>query len=154
MRHQFIKSLPNSIAVLIASYQDLPLTKLGKMADDLIPYLNSQQHCDVLAVSTEKSSSYSPEKYRSSLSNGSHKGLLPFKPDQRQKVRRFHLFYGTKANRCTLSFSLFSLSLFLSHFCHLELSYLTSYAEGCEIGEFSPSSLSFVHVCHFVRDLL
>ena len=41
LRHKFIQSLPAGIATALASQRELPLTQLGKLADELLPLVQS-----------------------------------------------------------------------------------------------------------------
>ena len=42
VRHQFIQALPSTISPIIASQKGLNLLQLGELADELLPYFNSQ----------------------------------------------------------------------------------------------------------------
>ena len=87
VRHRFIKSLPQSISPVIAAQQDLPLSRLGKMADELIPLL----HKEIYAVTPPPRNSYS---------NGIPIGLRPYREKQRPNICRGHIYYASKSNTC------------------------------------------------------
>ena len=113
VRHNFIKSLPLSIAPAVAAQKSLSLSQLGSVADELMPIhtqlqnLNLAQtsgnaHCNHLQNSDldEQSNRWKPVQ-RSDCNNETIPiGLRPYHPNQRPKFCRSHLYYAEKAKYC------------------------------------------------------
>ena len=93
VRHKFIQALPSSISPVIASQGDLDLSRLGKLADELLPYLSKS----VMSVpqQQQKHGNSSPIN-KSSVP----RGVIPFKSNQRPKVCRSHIYFGNSAKYC------------------------------------------------------
>ena len=93
VRHKFIQALPSTISAVIASQVDLELPRLGKLADEMLPYLGKS----VMSVPTTQ------QRYKrsdNSDKNFMSKGIKPFSSNQRPKVCRPHIFFGKKAKYC------------------------------------------------------
>ena len=126
VRHKFIKGLPSTISGIIASQPDMNLNALGKLADQILPYLENTQgpvfEVGVPSSRREPSRATSPHN-RHSRSNSYYSsagspirqsrspsprksfesipfGLRPFSSDQMPKVCRTHLYFGGKARTC------------------------------------------------------
>lgn len=102
IRHQFIQALPSSISPIIASQKDLTLQQLGELADELLPYFNSQT---VNAVQPSQQYQKAASADRPSNSNTDQKseipiGLRPFNSKQRPVICRAHIYYGENARTC------------------------------------------------------
>ena len=125
IRHKFIQSLPAGITPVLASQRDLPLTQLGKLADELMPLVQGSHAAANMAASggavprdmidTMHQPHYvqpSPvpchmTQYHSSQRTAGPSlgvrgllGLKPFHQDQKPKVCRAHIFFGAKARTC------------------------------------------------------
>lgn len=101
IRHQFLQALPTRISPVLAAQKTLSLSQLGTLADELMPFTNSDHV--VQHVSEERSASrFDPrQNVRNNQSNSSIPyGLRPFSKDQRPKVCRWHLYYGTNSRSC------------------------------------------------------
>lgn len=110
IRHKFIQALPPTIAPVIASQTDIEMSKLGKLADDLVLYFNKQDG----AYSVQETSSEihqvgqnyyqhrSRPNFQSSFSGNSKLpwNVRPYNKDQKTKVCRAHLYFGDRANNC------------------------------------------------------
>lgn len=131
VKHQFLQAVPASISpLLFARKDDLPLVKLGKLADDLMPYVKS----NINHVSTDSTSQYDninkisahntqqeqhppqhhtkqhysqqqyqqhyPQQQRHYQPDQLPLNVRPYKPNQRTKICRAHLYYGTDARNC------------------------------------------------------
>ena len=114
VRHKFISALPTSIAPVIASQRELNLNQLGRLADELMPLLN--QH-SVMAVEKQdefersrpprrnnydnfSSHPSSSNNHSSQVSSSIPIGLRPFSSNQKPKVCRTHLYFGSNARYC------------------------------------------------------
>ena len=101
VRHKFIQALPQSIAPVIASQTDLELSRLGKMADDLLRLYNRQDDAHINQVSTPPPSQASKAGHsRSAAVENIPYGLRPFNNNQKPKVCRAHLYFGENAKYC------------------------------------------------------
>ena len=94
IRHKFIQALPSSISPVIASQGDLEISRLGKLADELLPYMNKS----VMSVSSIQQSKVS--KVANGDNNSVPRGVKPFKGNQRPKVCRSHIYFGVNAKYC------------------------------------------------------
>ena len=104
VRHQFIKSLPSTIAPVVAAQSSLSLTQLGAMSDELMPL-----HSQINNVNNEPKSPATRDFVCSNSNHGnsnprhnqsSHPGLRPFHPDQKPKIYRGHIFYADNSRTC------------------------------------------------------
>ena len=108
VRHKFISALPKSISAIIASNNDLDLTRLGKMADELLVHINRQETSlphfnSINQISTPTQSNYKQTSTNTSTScTQIPYGLRPFNKDQKPKVCRAHLWFGERARYCKL----------------------------------------------------
>ena len=91
IRHKFIQALPSSISPVIASQGDLEISRLGKLADELLPYMSKP----VMSVP-----SFQQSKGTNGDKNYVPKGVKPFKGNQRPKVCRSHIYFGINAKYC------------------------------------------------------
>jgi len=103
VRHKFENSLPPTISPVIAAQKETSLTQLGVLADSLIHLLptssayqinskssNSNMVNAVTDNSNSKPRSNSPIPY----------GLRPYKPEQKQRICKAHIFYADSARTC------------------------------------------------------
>ena len=92
VRHKFLQALPKSISPVIASRKDLSIQQIGKLADELLPFLNNTQ---IMAVkppaSTNAQTDQTDGRLNQTNNNSTKYGLRPYKPDQKQKICRAHL---------------------------------------------------------------
>ena len=77
---------------MIASQGDLDLSRLGKLADELLPYLTKS----VMSVPPPQMHNGNNQSSKSSVPVG----IRPFKSNQRPKVCRSHLYFGKDAKYC------------------------------------------------------
>ncbi|KAF0288664.1 hypothetical protein FJT64_012968 [Amphibalanus amphitrite] len=107
VRHKLLQSLPPAVGAVLAAQRDLSLQQLGKLADELMPLL--QTSC--LAAPQAQLSSHQRDQHRPPHRRGEQQqhqadysalptGLRPFHPDQRQQVCRAHLYFGAEARTC------------------------------------------------------
>ncbi|KAK4291063.1 hypothetical protein Pmani_036082 [Petrolisthes manimaculis] len=101
VRHKFTQAFPPTIGTVLAAQKELPLIQLGKLGDELLPLVRSQQQC--LAVDASQSSS--PATTSRNQRQDSHRGQLsfgvkPFHDGQRPVVCRAHIYFGPKARTC------------------------------------------------------
>jgi len=113
IKHQFLEAVPNSVsAVLISQRDNLSLEQLGKLADDVMVYHESYGS-NVNAIFNHRGNAqhytkYSgdpnkfPVSYRnSSVANNSVPiSVRPYKPGQRTKICRAHIFFAENARTC------------------------------------------------------
>lgn len=123
VRHKFIQSLPTGIATALASQRELSLSQLGKLADELMPlvqnsaanmvhcqdqdpqsdsqaFLVAQQHPRYHRATQPQSRAATHSPARDARDSRASLGLTPFHPDQKPKVCRAHLFFGSRARTC------------------------------------------------------
>lgn len=93
VRHRFQKSLPNNLAVVLATQKTLPLEELGRLADELVALTPGVQHSQTVHDSTMDVTAVKRPTNKSTA-------LEPFTPGQRPKVCRAHLYYGPEARSC------------------------------------------------------
>ena len=100
VRHQFIKSLPPTIAPVIAAQPSLSLMQLGSIADELMP-LHLQIHNVNNATSETQHQLHQRSRRQSpNQSTSGNIGIRPFYPDQRPRICRGHIFYADKSRTC------------------------------------------------------
>lgn len=87
LRHRFIQSLPSSIAPALAAQTSLNLMELGKLADDLQCYSRNEGQISVV---------------QKSKICDCHRSVQPFKTNQRPKICRAHIYYGSNARTCRI----------------------------------------------------
>ena len=97
IRHKFLKSLPANISAVLASQKDLSLTQLGKLADELLPYLNPSANTMAVSTAPSRQRSNSPHPRSEKFM---FNGLKPFSPDQKPKICRGHVFFAEKSRTC------------------------------------------------------
>ena len=108
IKHRFLQILPPNVATVMASQKDLNLQQWGKLADELSPYFNTSQPCQVMNVNQSNSSSSNSSqnnnhdsKPKKNFGKGKFsQGLAPFYADQRPKICRAHLYFAEKAKFC------------------------------------------------------
>ena len=93
VRHKFIQALPSTISPVIASQGDLELPRLGKLADEMLPYLSKT----VMSVPPTQNKY---KGYDKTDKNFMPMGVKPFKSNQRPKVCRSHIYFGSNAKFC------------------------------------------------------
>ena len=97
VKHRFIQSLPATIAPVIAAQHDLPLARLGSMADELIPLVqNTTANQVARTMDKQETSTASTVANKNSVPLG----LKPFHANQKPQVCRGHLYYGAKSRSC------------------------------------------------------
>lgn len=94
IRHQFLQALPARIQPVLAAQKTLSLSQLGTLADELMPFGTADY--PVQQVSSERNNHHK----RNQDSNSIPYGVRPFSKDQRPKVCRWHLYYGTQSRTC------------------------------------------------------
>jgi hypothetical protein len=117
VRHKFTQSLPSSMRAVLAA-QDLPLDKIGKLADELLPLCETsvsavdrsyayqsrnhspERHYDQSSYNTDRKSNNVAKYSRPCETPQQHQGLQPFHSNQRQKICRAHIFYADNARSC------------------------------------------------------
>ena len=114
VRHKLLQSLPPTVGTVLAAQRDLTLHQLGKLADELMPLL--QTSC-LAATAQPQPPSTSQQQHqwdhrpaaRSSgrsrdgplpAASSTPRGLQPFYRDQRPQVCRAHLYFGQEARTC------------------------------------------------------
>lgn len=101
VRHKFTQALPATIGTVLAAQKDLPLSRLAKLGDELIPLARGQQQCFSIDSSMSTPSTTLPRRRRQDDSRALHSyGLKPFHEGQRPVVCRAHLYFGAKARTC------------------------------------------------------
>ena len=99
VKHKFLQAVPGSISAVLASQKNMDLTELGKLADELVVF--SQNYKPINAVNqTSVSQQPSVSQHTSSHASNLSKGVQPFHTNQRPKVCRAHLYFGTGAKWC------------------------------------------------------
>ena len=97
VKHKFLQAVPNSISAVLASQKNLDLQALGKLADELVVF--SKQHVNIVEHSVKSRPANNSRHASSSQSRPSTPsiGVQPFHQNQRPKVCRAHLYFGTQA---------------------------------------------------------
>ena len=90
VRHKFLSILPVQIRTVLMTQEELNLTALGKLADQIAAALAPIQQ---IAQIGQASSGGVPSNL--------FKGVTPFKPGQRPHVCRYHLYYHANSKKCT-----------------------------------------------------
>ena len=101
VRHKFLQALPKSISPVIASQKDLSIQQIGKLADELLPFLNTQIMAVKPPASTNAQTDQTDGRLNQTNNNSTKYGLRPYKPDQKQKICRAHLYFAERARNCT-----------------------------------------------------
>ena len=101
VKHKFLQAVPSSISAVLASQKNLDLQALGKLADELVVF--SKQQVNVVEHSVKSHSTNNPRQASSSQSrppSTSSSGVQPFHQNQRSKVCRAHVYFGSQAKWC------------------------------------------------------
>lgn len=99
VRHKFIQALPSSISPVVATQKTLSLQQLGKLADELMPFAQSQ--CFMVKPDDPSSSAgRSSSSTKSANSSSIPAGIRPYSSDQRPLVCRSHIYFADKARTC------------------------------------------------------
>ena len=99
VRHWFVQSLPQSISPVIAAQQDLDLTRIGKMADELLPLLSSEVN-QVQSNLNSRGPTKRPTDHSTVQPSRIPVGLRPFRDGQRPNVCRGHIYYADRSRTC------------------------------------------------------
>ena len=112
VRHKLLQSLPPTVGAVLAAQRELTLHQLGKLADELMPLLQTsclaapaETRLQQQDYSSARGSSYptrgnSPAHPQESRGPSLPRGLQPFHQDQRPQVCRAHLYFGGEARTC------------------------------------------------------
>ena len=100
VRHRFVQSLPQSISPVIASQQDLDLSRIGKMADELLPLLNHSEVHHVRSNFNSRGPTTRTTDHSSDQPSRIPIGLRPFRDGQRPNVCRGHIYYADRSRTC------------------------------------------------------
>ena len=128
VRHKLLQSLPPTVGAVLAAQRELTLHQLGKLADELMPLLQTsclaaptqhQQFQHQRSQQFQKQQQPQQQCYQQDDFMGAHsqprgslhqtpafcgpalpRGLQPFHPDQRPQVCRAHLYFGEEARTC------------------------------------------------------
>ena len=98
IRHKFQHAMPPLIAPILATQRTISLDDLGRLADELIALNPFQDR--VSSISPKSHSVQSRFTSVTATSPPSLQGLQPFSPNQKQKVCRWHIFFGGEAKKC------------------------------------------------------
>jgi hypothetical protein len=103
VRHRFLQSMGENLRPILATQKTLTLDQLAALADELSTLTPVSAN-----INAVKSSPVS-QKDESHFSGGNHArqmqtsipfGLRPFRPNQRPRVCRGHLYYGENSRTC------------------------------------------------------
>lgn len=95
VRHKFQQAVPHSMAPILASQKGSSLDDLGKLADELLSL------CPVSSgVNSVSQASSQAQRPHTKAPASQNLGLTPFRPEQRPRVCRAHIFFGRNANSC------------------------------------------------------
>lgn len=107
IRHKFLQALPSSISPALATQQDLTLSQLGSMADELIPL---SKQINIVSKHEQRNSRSEQRNFRSEQRNSRSSsrstnqvipyGLRPYRDNQRQTICRAHIYYNDAARNC------------------------------------------------------
>lgn len=100
IRHKLLQQVPVSIAPVLTAQKALSLQDLAKLADDLAAFGQTSTIAATTFSNTAPNFRRRPSEENPPLSKPSS-GLRPFSSDQRQKICRFHIFFGKDARKCT-----------------------------------------------------
>ena len=109
VRHRFTNALPSNIGPIIATQKQTPLADLGKLADELMAVVPGASNTSVAQVKHQnyKQNSGQNSNYNNKTNTKNSKGysgnsrsLQPFSPNQAPKICRYHIYFGTRANKC------------------------------------------------------
>ena len=103
VRHKFLQSVDQAAAAVLAAQKDCPLSQLGQLADDILPFIRKSEAYMVRGDDqTPPTRTASPHHHQTSTSDATYpsRGVQPFSEGQRPKVCRAHLYFGTAARTC------------------------------------------------------
>lgn len=108
VKHQFLKALPNHISPALA-VDDMPMQTLGKIADNLVAQIQPEKREVAYYVNNTNPSrlqkyggpsNYQKKEKNNGISGNVPYGLRPYKPEQRQKICRAHIYFAENARTC------------------------------------------------------
>ena len=102
VRHKFLQCVDPNIAAVLAA-QDLPLPQLGRLADELLPFMKKTTGSAYMVPTgrPDNAATNRPTRTPSSARpNQPPLGVMPFSDGQRPKVCRAHIYFGTAARTC------------------------------------------------------
>ena len=98
----FYKPYLRVYRLLLHRKKDLSIQQIGKLADELLPFLNNTL---IMAVkppaSTNAQTDQTDGRLNQTNNNSTKYGLRPYKPDQKQKICRAHLYFAERERNCT-----------------------------------------------------
>ena len=104
VRHKFLQKL-SPLSTVLASQRDTSLTALGKLAEELTPYLSTNSTsafnirrtllCPIDAVQEQRQ-----QKQKCATNERIPWGLRPFRDEQRPKICRAHIYFAARARNC------------------------------------------------------
>ena len=100
VRHQFLESLPPEFAAVLAVQAELTITQLGKMADNIAPYIKPKQVNQLNAKYSKQASFKSSDSDNNDDKSNIPVGLRPFHAKQRPQICRAHIYYADAARYC------------------------------------------------------
>lgn len=103
VKHKFLQKMPSGISTVLAAQTDLTLSQVGKLAENLTPYMTQSAHSSINQVVSEEkrthsNNTHSSEKYYSSQAVPI--GVRAFNAKQRPSICRGHLYYANKSRSC------------------------------------------------------
>lgn len=99
VRYKFQQAVPQSMAPILASQKGSSLDDLGKLADELLSLCPVSSGVNSVAQATSQTQR-SLRHEGTNASGSKNLGLTPYRPEQRPRVCRAHIFYGKSANTC------------------------------------------------------
>ena len=117
VRHKLLQSLPPTVGAVLTAQRDLTLSQLGKLADELMPLLQTACFSASAQPSRTPPPGPGPQQHQrdhhpaartggpsrdgpSPAASSVPRGLQPFYRDQRPQVCRAHLYFGQEARTC------------------------------------------------------
>lgn len=91
VRHKFLQAQSPTISAVLASHENISLDDLGRLADQILPLTRRQPVFDTIQAAQT-----------TAADNGVYIpiSLRPFSSNQRPKVCRSHLYFGSRARSC------------------------------------------------------
>ena len=101
VRYKFLQKLSPSLSTVLALQRDMSLTALGKLAEELTPYLstNSTSAYNVVAP-IDAVQEQRQQKQKCATNERIPWGLRPFRDEQRPKICRAHIYFAARARNC------------------------------------------------------
>ena len=103
VRYKFLQSLPPEIRAPLTLAKTMSLEEVGKLADELMPIISAKQILNTVAT-TRQSNRQTSLTSQSATYNMADQAIpisiRAYKPNQRTKVCRAHLYYGNEARQC------------------------------------------------------